>query len=182
MNQFSFSGVTDVVMNGKYLTKGINENVEIVSVGSGKSAKKETPFINIRLMKQGGDPEKEARDFAIYMVGDSEYSIKKLKHIVKAACGKDVAESITGTTLEELANNLNSVLKGKILSKFKFVAEEYVKTDNTIGTRINIGLAPFCNGEFQKDYILKYDENNNYDYKRLVSVGGNDATTTGVSF
>jgi len=157
---------------------GVNHDVTIISVESGKS-QKGTPFIQINL-KNTGDEDTNATIQKMYITDKSKgITMGKIMHIHSAVSKIEAIKSQNFTTIEDMAAGLNKLWSGKRL-RIKLQASEYEGVDDNGNPKVkirtempmrNFAEAIVKGGEMfpilDENTQLKFDKNNEWDYKRL---------------
>ena len=171
-------GAKDVkeTQGGGYIKPGIHE-VTIDSVTGGYSTTG-TPKLTFKLYLKDGDSSK-AQDFNIFISEKSEeMAYRKIKHIFTKVSTEENYNTVTGSTIEELAEQYDKILAGNSL-RIKFTGEEYINSENKIKVRPGLGLPTFAEAiqpgssfpvVASNESKLVYDSNNQYDYKKVAAV------------
>lgn len=172
----------------KYLTKGVNHNVEIVKVESLVSSSG-NPMVKVFFNNADNDDSKveDARGFQFVFMNKVAYNNKsifevnmeKLLHINNAVAKKqqfiDICQTTgvdgshipTETEVEQFTQMLNSLWSGKCL-RMLFSQREYLNDKNEVKSTIDIPLPPFVesisdNAEYpsvlNNNTKLVFDEN-----------------------
>jgi hypothetical protein len=95
-----------------------------------------------------------------------DIALRKAKHLAGAVLTDEEKAAITGKSQYELLKNALRKCVGKTVPKFKFIGEQFIRKDGTIGLQTKIGFSPFAEGVVETTG-LKYNENNPYDFKRI---------------
>lgn len=163
----------------KYIRGGVHE-VTIKGV-KGEVNQNGTPMILIEMYLRSADSTASST-FRFPMSPNAEdSSLKKIRHIVTKVAKDEAYLNAKGDSVEEYGESLNEILAGQSL-RMKFTSEEYLKQDQTVGVRANIGLPNFAEAiqegaekpvVSEADSKLVYSVNNKYDYKKLTVVPDN---------
>jgi hypothetical protein len=170
-NLFDFKEVETNVSGGsnqKFIYPGIKNHIIIGDVSQGAS-KSGTPFIEIEMYtKEGG--KDSSKKFQFYTSEKAmKMSLEKIKHIATKVVTEE--ELNAATDIE----SLKDLLRGKAL-RMKFSGQEYVNKNGEVKENALIGLAPFAEAIEEGaehppvadgDTKLKYDKDNEYDFKKL---------------
>lgn len=181
-------------LESKFVKPGINENVVFVSAEGFDTPEQGYPKIVIQLAKSTVDDidsmntrftlsfkDCDIKNNQLSKVGN--YSMTKIVHMINAQHPKAVVEDLSFETLEELGKIMNGLLRKKEYSEFKLSGEENRNPEGEIKVRTNIPLVPFCIGPYSDaKRVLKYDDKNQYDMKRLVEVPEGAAASDDLPF
>lgn len=182
---FGTKGTQELSGNGKYIRPGINHNIVIESV---KGVSESKPYIEFLFRTPKATAEEGNRQ-RLYMHTDGALALNtaRLKHIATKVVTESSIDGIAANDIIEYGAKLNKLLSGKRL-RLKFIAEEYVKADGSVGVRSVLPVQNFAEAiadgaEYpavkDADTKLKYDETNSYDYKKLASAPSGNTTMTG---
>lgn len=181
---FGTKGTQELTGGGKYIRPGINHNVVIDSV---KGVNESKPYIEFLFRTPKATAEEGNRQrFYMHTEGSLALNTARLKHIATKVVTESEIDNISANDIMDYGAKLNKLLSGKRL-RMKFIAEEYVKADGSVGVRSVLPVQNFAEAinpgaEYpivkDADTKLKYDENNTYDYKRLSEAPKSSETVT----
>jgi hypothetical protein len=160
---YKLSEVEDVKIGGKFIRPGINENVVIAGF-TGVTPTSGSPRLEIEFrLATSGEEDKTKVNF--YMSeGAAKKSLSKIKHLATKVVTEDAFNAVEATDLEDLANKLNKLLKGKTVAEMKFIGEEYKNSNGELKVKATIGLPEFASAN---KGALKYDATSKWDFKKL---------------
>lgn len=148
---------------------GVHENVVILDIEEPEDA-------NYLVVKFGQEDKKlytkwytseevkEGKDTSAMDV-----ALRKAKHLASQILTDEEKESIKADNAYKLLKLALSKCVGKSL-RMKFIGEEFLRQDGTIGVQTKIGFAPFAESMDIKLSKLKFNKDNPYDYKRIPVV------------
>lgn len=191
-NMFDTRGVSGgQPQTSQYLRPGIHERVVIKHI-EGDLNSTNMPYLRIHLYKEESGPERSTWFQLPYTEKATPKSKEKLVHLSTTVVtraeldecavepnitpGMSAVEQ-TGAiriAIQAYAANLTNLLSGKVIGRMKFTGEEYLNGQSTEPKiRTLIGLPRFAeNTEVTKEMSrLEFDENNEFDFKRLKSTG-----------
>lgn len=171
---FTTKGTSDKPVSN-YVRPGINDNVVIDAVtGSEDSAP--TPFVEFAFRLDGA-PEANTTKQRIYLSEAAlQKSLVKIKHIATKFVDESVIDGITASTPSEYANEIAKLVVGKNPIRMKFTGEQYKNASGELKTKAGLGLPPFAELMSITPTKLKYDENSQWDFKKLP-VADNEAVS-----
>jgi hypothetical protein len=173
---FNFENVS--AERKSFVGYGINNDVTIVSVESGKS-QKETEYIQINV-KNTGDDDDNSTILKMYLSEKARpITMRKIMTIHSAVRKIDALKAKSFNTLEDMANGLNDLWSGRRF-RLKLQASEYLGEDEN-GTpktkiRTEIPISHFAEAVDtgaemypikDENTQLVFDKNDKWDYKRL---------------
>lgn len=172
---FTTKGTSDKPVSN-YIRAGINDNVVIDAVtGSEDSAP--TPYIEFTFRLDGA-PEANTSKQRIYLSEAARTKgLTKIKHIATKFVDESVIDSITASTPVEYANAIAKLVVSKSPIRMKFCGDQYKNSEGEIKTKAVLGLPPFAELMSVSPTKLKYDENNQWDNKKLPVSDSELATT-----
>lgn len=173
---------TQELTNQKYIRPGVNNEVVIDSV---KGVNESKPYIEFLVRLPKATPEEGSRQrFYMHTEPAAALNTARIKHIATKVVTEAQVDAISADNILDYGMKLNKLLAGKAL-RMKFIAEEYVKNDGTVGVRSVLPVQNFAEAinegaEYpavaKADTRLKYDETNPYDYKKLANKPDSAAT------
>lgn len=173
---FGTKGTQERTSDGKYIRPGINHTVIIESV---KGVDESKPYLEFLFRTPKATAEEGNRQ-RLYMhtEGSAALNTARLKHIATKVVTENEIDSLSAENILQYGAKLNKLLAGKKL-RLKFSAEQYIKADGSVGVRAVLPVQNFAEAivggaEYpavkDSDTKLKYDESNQYDFKKLANV------------
>lgn len=181
---FSTKNVEGSANSSSYITYGIND-VTIVGFKS-----KDENNLDLELKLKGAE-DSNANSYRFWLTGEEksiERNMSKLKAIQLAVMTMEEANTIEGTDLNDFINKLNAKMIGKSF-RAKFIGKEVAKNDgNGVIVFTDLPYMYFTEAIEEgaelpaipdiKNTKLKFDQSNQYDYRKLESTPETDVADT----
>ncbi len=167
-----FNEIEDDVQQFKerrFIEPGIHDNVIILDVEEPENAN----YVTVKFGKNEQELYTKWYTTEIKKAEDKpsamEVSLKKAKHLASAILTEEEKSAISGENTYALLRTILKKCVGKIL-RMKFIGEQFLRNDGTIGLQTKIGFSPFAEAMDTNPTRLKYNADNPYDYKRIPVV------------
>lgn len=160
-----FDEIKEDVRESKYIVPGVHEPVVILGFEKPEDKNYFTVKFGYMLQELNTNwyisQERKAEDKPTAL----EVSLKKAKHLGIEVLTDEEKSTITSDTELGLLETILKKCVGRKL-RMKFIGEEFLREDGSIGVRTKIGFAPFAE-KLDKPCSLRFDLNNAYDYKKI---------------